>query len=194
MSNELKHIAIPDSIIKIGKKAFSKCKKLKKVLIPSSVVSIGNNAFFKCSSLESLRIPSSVQSLGDFDFFQGSLKKIIFENPLSLKDLGLCCFSESQTILNSFISQLNINKFLSKKKMMIELFDNKIYTIPFIPNLTCLELDQKIHDFGLIKFPRIMIVPTPFSNQHTFLQKDDKIHDFINYPYSKFLITPLILC
>jgi hypothetical protein len=54
-----------DSIVEIGKKAFSGCWNLKSITIPDDVTEIGDGAFSGCSSLTSITIPDSVTSIGD---------------------------------------------------------------------------------------------------------------------------------
>ena len=56
-------VVIPDSVKKIGVKAFRGCKSLSSVVIPSSVTEIGKGAFYGCKSLASVVIE---RTLADF--------------------------------------------------------------------------------------------------------------------------------
>ncbi|MDF7797918.1 leucine-rich repeat domain-containing protein [Pontiellaceae bacterium B1224] len=60
---DLTSITLPDSIIHIGKMAFSGCDNLTNITIPDSVVSIGPAAFHGCQSLTSVTIPRGVSSM-----------------------------------------------------------------------------------------------------------------------------------
>ena len=59
---------IPDSVTRIGERAFYYCTSLTSVTIPNSVRSIGKWAFRGCSSLTSVTIPNSVTSIDDGTF------------------------------------------------------------------------------------------------------------------------------
>ena len=56
-------VSIPDSIKKIGSKAFANCKNLESIAIPSCVTHIEAGYFRGCPSLKRVRIPSSVESI-----------------------------------------------------------------------------------------------------------------------------------
>jgi hypothetical protein len=58
---------IPQSIIVIGKYAFSGCK-FTSIIIPETVTIIEDYAFNRCRSLESITIPKAVTTLGDGAF------------------------------------------------------------------------------------------------------------------------------
>lgn len=58
----LETIKVPDSVISIGKGAFSDCDLLKKLVLPDSVTSIGKGAFSDCDSLKKLVLPASLKS------------------------------------------------------------------------------------------------------------------------------------
>ncbi|MBE6681006.1 MAG: hypothetical protein E7600_01800 [Ruminococcaceae bacterium] len=60
----LTSISIPDTVVKIGERAFEHCSSLESIVIPNSVTSIGNRAFNCCTSLKEIFIPASVTSLG----------------------------------------------------------------------------------------------------------------------------------
>lgn len=62
-------VTIPDSVTKIGIKAFAGCRSLTSVIIPASVTSIGHNAFVSCSGLTSVTIPVSVTVIDGGAFF-----------------------------------------------------------------------------------------------------------------------------
>lgn len=59
----LEAVSIPDSVVEVGRAAFSGCKKLRAVRLGNSVKTIGMDAFLD-TSLERLRIPASVESIG----------------------------------------------------------------------------------------------------------------------------------
>lgn len=54
---------IPDSVTKIGNKAFGYCYHLTSVTIPRSVIEIGDSAFYNCA-LTNVNIPNSVTKVG----------------------------------------------------------------------------------------------------------------------------------
>lgn len=65
---DVKNIAIPYGVTKIGNGAFARGYGLKKIKIPDTVKEIGKFAFYDCSNLRSIQIPTSVTKLGYFCF------------------------------------------------------------------------------------------------------------------------------
>jgi hypothetical protein len=68
LKSDTTSVAIPDSVISIGDRAFCNCESLLSVTIPGSVTSIGDMAFEDCKSLSSITLPDSVTSIGDSAF------------------------------------------------------------------------------------------------------------------------------
>lgn len=84
-------LIIPDSVTKIGRRAFAGCRELKSVVIPGSVTIIEREAFLACCELESVTIPDSVTSIGDFVFDNcDSLESIVI--PKSVTSIGAHAF------------------------------------------------------------------------------------------------------
>ena len=66
--DELEVIAIPASVILLGRNAFYDCDKLKFVAIGSGVTSITEQAFYNCNELMSVAIDGNVVSIGNKAF------------------------------------------------------------------------------------------------------------------------------
>ncbi len=60
---------IPNSVKKIGKKAFINCKNLTSITIPDSVVDMDELSFYGCSSLTSIDLPKNLTSIGRGAFY-----------------------------------------------------------------------------------------------------------------------------
>lgn len=61
---------IPDSVTKIGFKAFAGCHGLTSVTIPNSVRTIELAAFVHCENLTSITLPASIKRIGNGIFYQ----------------------------------------------------------------------------------------------------------------------------
>ena len=98
-------VAIPNSVTKIDRWAFSDCIKLESVIIPNSVISIGAYSFRSCWILESITIPNSVTSIGEYAFSNGNhLKHITLSNSITSIENNTferCYVLENITIPNS---------------------------------------------------------------------------------------------
>lgn len=64
----LSSIILPESVEKIGDRAFYRCENLQSVVMGNSVKSINISAFYECKKLMSIKIPDSVQTLGSCVF------------------------------------------------------------------------------------------------------------------------------
>ncbi len=102
---EISSVTIPDSVTKIGDRAFLCCSSLTKINIPESVREISEDAFGFCSSLVEITIPNSVTKIGDLAFSNcSSLTKINIPN--SVTEIACAVFAgcsslEEITIPNS---------------------------------------------------------------------------------------------
>lgn len=61
-------IILPDTVTRIGARAFHDLRYLKRLTIPESVQSIGDFGIFTCPDLTELYIPGSVTAFGDYAF------------------------------------------------------------------------------------------------------------------------------
>ncbi|MBO4343172.1 MAG: leucine-rich repeat domain-containing protein [Clostridia bacterium] len=98
-------VVIPNSVTKIGDRAFSGCTGLTSVTIPNSVTKISSSAFSGCSSLTSVTIPYSVTEIGS-STFSGCSGLTIVTIPDSVTEIDYrafygCSSLTSVTIPNS---------------------------------------------------------------------------------------------
>lgn len=111
-TNELivgcKNTVIPNSVTRIGGRAFSECAGLTSITIPDSVTRIGEYAFYNCRSLTSITIQNGVISIGKAAFRScGSLTSVTIPNSvitIGNEAFSSCTSLTSITIPNSVIS------------------------------------------------------------------------------------------
>ena len=90
---------IPDSVTKIGNRAFENCNSLTSVNIPDSVTSIGGGAFWNCTSLTSVNIGNSVTTIGVFAFYHcDSLTSVNI--PDSVTEIGEGAFYNCKSLIS----------------------------------------------------------------------------------------------
>ena len=88
---------IPETVTKIGNRAFSQCENLESVCLPSSLKEIGTDAFEFCKSLREIDIPASVNYIGDFAFFGcESLQRVSL--PEMLEKISDRCFMNCRSL------------------------------------------------------------------------------------------------
>ncbi len=85
-------IVVPESVTKIGDKAFKGKAGIKSILIPAAVTEIGEEAFQSCAALEEIVIPDSVREIDSFAFMLCSGLKTV-RLPKKLKKLSSGLFS-----------------------------------------------------------------------------------------------------
>ena len=76
--NDVKNVALPEGLTRLGATAFSRCVNLTVIELPSSLESIGIQAFAGTESLEKLTIPDSVTDLGTGICFYSGVKNVTF--------------------------------------------------------------------------------------------------------------------
>ncbi len=101
-------ITIPDSVTSIGSGAFSECNYLTSITIPDRVTSIGDSAFYGCWSLTSITIPNSVTSI-EYEMFAQCSSLTSITIPDSVTSIGnmafLWCDSLTSIIFNGTIEE-----------------------------------------------------------------------------------------
>lgn len=83
----LNSIEIPNSVIKIGEKAFFDCRNIVSVDLPDSIIEIGNSAFQDCISLISIKLPNSISFMGRLTF-SGCKSLLTVELPNSILEIS----------------------------------------------------------------------------------------------------------
>ena len=78
---------IPANVEHIEDDAFYCCSKLTSITMPNSLKKIGKRAFYACK-LASITIPSGVISIGDQAFYEGHMWRVTFGENSQLKSIG----------------------------------------------------------------------------------------------------------
>ena len=101
----LQSIAIPDSVMEIGRKSFKNCSSLISVSISqtnSQISEIGKEAFCGCTSLTSFAIPPLVRHIQDRTFLNcKSLLSVIVPHR-TLQSIGKCAFGGCISLLEVY--------------------------------------------------------------------------------------------
>ncbi len=109
----LKKIIIPDSVVRIGRWAFGN-SGLTSVSIPNSITEIADGTFGSCTNLTSVSLPNTLKTIGDraFDFCK-SLTSITIPN--SVEEIGweafARCFNLTQVNFGNSVKTINSSAF-----------------------------------------------------------------------------------
>lgn len=107
-------IILPDSIVKIGNRAFNFCPELKFIKLPQNLETIGSESFRLCTNLETLTLPDTVNSIGEEAFFSCvSLRSINIPDNLTALEKGLFqhCISLKGIHIHKNIKKISPNIF-----------------------------------------------------------------------------------
>ena len=107
---QITNLELPDSLISLGKSAFSDCKQLESISLPKSIREISKDAFSGCKSLNTLTIPSNIIRIEDGAFSGcSSLESIDFKKGLKYIGSGAfmdCTSLNEVTLPDSLIKML----------------------------------------------------------------------------------------
>lgn len=122
---EFERIYLPDTIIKIGAKAFCRCKKLREIRIPKTVTSIGESVFGECINLEKVELPETITDINEAAFYNCSQLKQINLND-NIRTIGTMSFANC-----SSLKSINIPALLTK--IDVGVFDGCGFSTLHIP-------------------------------------------------------------
>jgi len=96
--SQITSIAIPSTLVSIGKKAFYNCTGLTAVSIPQSVRSIGEDAFYGCNSLSTLAW-NAQECWSNGNMYTSNLEQITIGNAVQVIPSKLAYSSKISTII-----------------------------------------------------------------------------------------------
>ena len=99
----LRHIDLPDTLIKIGHHCFYACSALEEINVPESVTDIGMGCFCGCTELSSASLPDTLTSLPE-SCFRSCTSLGDFTVPAGVTRIGAFCFSSCTSLKNVSLS------------------------------------------------------------------------------------------
>lgn len=88
----IQKVILPESVEKIGEKAFYECRQLEEINMPNSLTEIGSQAF-RNTGIKKIEIPESVNKLGEYAFAGTNLREAILPDEMSVIPKGLFSYS-----------------------------------------------------------------------------------------------------
>ena len=98
-------VSIPNSVTKLGTRAFLGCEELREIGLPDGITIIPESAFDECISLEKVKLPNELRIIERAAFWKTRLRVVDF--PDTLEEIQEAAFS------NSFLEELYIPRNVS---------------------------------------------------------------------------------
>ncbi len=107
---DMTELKLPNSVRKIGKRAFKGCKRLKKVKLPSGLSEIPKECFSGCKSLDKIVINKELVAIRK-DAFKGCerLKKLIVPKKLTIWENPIKKCSALKKVVNNSANSLKLD-------------------------------------------------------------------------------------
>lgn len=84
----LDSVVLPETLLRIGNRAFEGQERLKEILIPDSVTWVGDRAFKDCTSLQQVRLPAAASYIGEKCFQNSGLKELMIPGKTNIIRYG----------------------------------------------------------------------------------------------------------
>lgn len=117
-------VVIPETVTKIGEKAFKDCVKIKKVVLHDGVTEIQTAAFFGCSSLKEMTIGKGVTRLGKAAFWDCKGLENLFI-PATVTGFGACVFAGCDSLTISGYANSKAEKYAKENGIKFERIDSE---------------------------------------------------------------------
>lgn len=107
-NSDLKHVQIPDSVTKIGDRAFEYCEDLCYIVCPDTITEIGQCAFYDCR-IYNFTIPKGVTkiNIGTFYYCKMLFTVTLHENITEIGDSAFCfCYNLEKVVLPEKIDSI----------------------------------------------------------------------------------------
>ena len=104
----LKEIAIPETVTRIGFRTFGGCSSLTNLVIPNSVTYIGAEAFNNCTGLETISMSNQLEEIGDSAFLNcTSLTSVSLPNTVT--SMGTYVFAGCTSLASANLPEGRVN-------------------------------------------------------------------------------------
>ncbi len=193
-NDRIKSITISDSVIEIGKAAFSGCDYPDIISLGNGVEIIGDNAFFMCQSTEKLVIPDSVTYIGTEAFYFCKCYNGIILGQ-NIKEIGDDAFNSaltysemsSELIIPGSVKIIGDSAFSWNEKINRIVIEEGVTEIgdtcfEYSSGIDYVELPSSLTDIGLSIFSNT----TKGNNEFTVKYNDTEYH-ITNYTEEKAL-------
>ena len=100
----VENFVVPETVTRIGDKAFAGCKRLKSVRIPESVTEIGDGAFMDCSGIEQMDALGSITEIS-LNTFMGCEGMVSVAIPETVTRIGRSSFAYCSSLRNVTIPE-----------------------------------------------------------------------------------------
>lgn len=91
--SSVEEIAIPSSVLTIGKSVFANCAKLRSVTLSSEITKIPEKAFYNNLSLTEISLPSKITTIDQNAFYGSGLYKVTIPDSVTLIDAYAFAYS-----------------------------------------------------------------------------------------------------
>lgn len=115
-------------VTEIGADAFNnKDLSITSVTLPDTVTKIGNKAFYGCSKLTKITLPASLKSIDDYAFYQSGLTSVTI--PKSVTTIGKGAFGNCISLLRMNVATGN-TKYIAKENIIFNKSETTLVQYP----------------------------------------------------------------